>query len=75
MTARAMVLIPYTVTAGVLLWAGCRLIDAISDWVEARRRLRRLTGSAVVRLPVPSPDHRGECSPRLAAVPTHRIRR
>lgn len=73
MTARVMVLLPYTVTAGLLLWAGCRLIDALADWAEGRRRLRRLSGASVVRLP--SPDRRGETSPRLAAVPARQDRR
>lgn len=49
----------------------CRLIDHVTDW----RRLRRLSGATVIRLPLPSPDRRGECVPRLAAVQAHhRIR-
>lgn len=73
MVTRALVEAPLLLAAGLLLAGLCRLIDQVDAWRTSRRRLHRLASTTVVRLP--SPDRRGETSPRLAAVHTHRIRR
>lgn len=69
----ALVLTLLIAAAGGLLGCACTLIDHATDALDRRRRLRRLNGTTVVRLPFPSPDRRGESVPRLAAV--HSIRR